>query len=73
MPHLMDGLTEMQMIRIVDDLVKGKTFEQATEFLDNVAFPEAIERNREYLTNRANDIIEASKPPVVKIEKSHKK
>ena len=74
MPHLMDGLTEQQMLRIVADLKKGISFEKATEFLDNEVFPAAIERNKEFLVNRANDQLEAEKPATLKVEKhSHKK
>lgn len=73
MSHLMDGLNEQQMLRIVADLKKGISFEKATEFLDNEVFPAAIERNREFLVNRANDQLEAEKPPVVKVETPKKK
>jgi hypothetical protein len=74
MSHLLDGLTEVQMLRIISDLKKGISFEDATAFLDNEVYPAAIERNKEFLVNRANDQLEAEKPPSAKIEKpSHKK
>jgi len=70
----MDGLTEQQMLRIIADLKKGTSFEKATAFLDNEVYPAAIERNKEFLVNRANDQLEAEKPPTMKVEKpSHKK
>ena len=73
MSHLLSGLTEHWMLRIVSDLKKGISFEKATEFLSNEVDPAAIERNKEFLINRANDQLEAEKPPQAKIETPKKK
>ena len=73
MSHLMSGLTEMQMIKVVDSLKKGESFEDATAFLDNDVEPAAIKRNKEFLVNRAKDALEAEKPATLKVEAEDKR
>jgi hypothetical protein len=69
------GFTEMQMIQMVKGLKDGLSFEEASEPFRALVEPEAFERNREWLINRANDQLEAEKPPTLKVEKPthHKK
>lgn len=57
------GLTEVQQHMVLSKLRVGASYEEATQFLVCTVEPAAIERNREYLTSKAEEQLEALKPP----------
>lgn len=59
------GMHEAQMLQVVERLVAGQTWEEATEPLRAIVEEDAIERNKDFLTDKAAERVAAAAEPAV--------